>query len=316
MLTFSQIYSIRFSGDGREIVAGTADNTVCVYDLDSQRTILKIPGHTRHVNAVCYGDKSSPHILYSGSDDTTIKVWDRRSLGDNREAGVFLGHREGLTYVDSKGDGRYVLSNGKDQFMRLWDLRKMTPQEQMVRISPESYTTGFEYRWDNYDLADWRPHPYDSSVVTFRGHKVLQTLIRCHFSPPGSSDGHYVYSGSADGCVYVYNLDSTLEAKIDVSKSTAAAFGKGSSGDFVRMGFYGNRVRSGECCVRDASWHPYAPVITATSWDGPTQEEGSCAVFSWNDGLHDDEAEPEMGQVLDCDLESAEPRRSRRRRLS
>ena len=84
---------------------------------------LKLEGHEDHVNAVCFADTDSPHILFSGSDDTTIKVWDRRSMASGREAGVFTGHLEGLTYVDSKGDGRYVLSNGKDQTMKLWDIR-------------------------------------------------------------------------------------------------------------------------------------------------------------------------------------------------
>jgi len=119
------IWSLRFSGDGSEIVAGTSNPSVLVYDLETQRTILRIPGHTEDVNAVCFGDKMSPHILYSGSDDTTLKVWDRRSLASLRPAGMFLGHTEGLTYIDSKGDGRYVISNGKDQTCKLWDLRKM-----------------------------------------------------------------------------------------------------------------------------------------------------------------------------------------------
>ena len=123
------IWSIRFSGDGREIVAGTGDNSVNVFDLDTSKTVLRIPAHGDHVNAVCYVDIASPHILYSGSDDTLIKVWDRRSMSDNRPAGVFIGHTEGLTYVDSRGDGRYVLSNGKDQTMKLWDLRKMMSTE-------------------------------------------------------------------------------------------------------------------------------------------------------------------------------------------
>ncbi|KAK5008805.1 hypothetical protein LTR39_005078, partial [Cryomyces antarcticus] len=141
------IWSIRFSGDGREIVAGTSDRSVFVYDLETRKSILRIQGHDDDVNAVCYGDTSSPHILYSGSDDTTLKVWDRRSMGDGRAAGCFLGHTEGLTYIDSKGDGRYALSNAKDQNMKLWDLRKMMSMDKVDRIRVDQYTTGFDYRF-------------------------------------------------------------------------------------------------------------------------------------------------------------------------
>ena len=131
------IWSLRFSGDGGEIVAGTSDQSVYVYDLEAQRSILRIPGHTDDVNAVCFGDKMSPHILYSGSDDTTLKVWDRRSLSSMRPAGMFLGHTEGLTYIDSKGDGRYVISNAKDQTCKLWDLRNMVSTDDGERINPQ-----------------------------------------------------------------------------------------------------------------------------------------------------------------------------------
>jgi WD repeat-containing protein 23 len=37
--------------------------------------------------------------------------------------GTFPGHLEGITFIDSKGDGRYCVSNGKDQTAKLWDIR-------------------------------------------------------------------------------------------------------------------------------------------------------------------------------------------------
>jgi hypothetical protein len=39
--------------------------------------------------------------------------------------------------------------------------------------------------------------------MTYRGHAVLQTLIRCHFSPSETTGGRYIYSGSADGRIHV-----------------------------------------------------------------------------------------------------------------
>lgn len=116
----------------------------------------------------------------------------------------------------------------------------------------------YEYRWGDYDdAARWFPHPHDNSLVTFRGHRVRWTLIRCHFSPPGSTDSRYVYSGSFDGGVYVWNLDATLAARIDVRGSTGAA-GAGVG----RRRRWGNRLRDEVgTLVRDVGWHPSAPLL-------------------------------------------------------
>lgn len=37
-----------------------------------------------------------------------------------------MGHLEGITFIDTRGDGRYFISNGKDQTIKLWDIRKMS----------------------------------------------------------------------------------------------------------------------------------------------------------------------------------------------
>ena len=42
---------------------------------------------------------------------------------------------------------------------------------------------------------------HDTSVMTYRGHTVLQTLIRCRFSPAHTTGQRYIYTGCATGSV-------------------------------------------------------------------------------------------------------------------
>lgn len=281
------IFSVRFSGDGRELVAGTNASTIIVYDIESRQVLHSFEGHKHDVNAVCFGDKESPHLLYSGSDDATIKVWDRRNLGDSRAAGAFVGHCEGITYLDSKGDGRYILSNGKDQTMRLWDLRMAMSMSDFDEKDPAALTqySLYDYRFQRYNDDLYFKHPHDNSVVTFRGHRVERTLIRCHFSPPGSSDGRYVYSASHSGKVYIYNLDATLAGVIDVREAThetlsavaaeeerqaeAGGHNNGAAAINARNRSRQRRYTHGPLCVRDASWHPTAPILVGKSSRSP-----------------------------------------------
>ena len=56
-----------------------------------------------------------------------VQVWDKRCfVTKGQPAGILMGHLEGITFIDSRGDGRYLISNGKDQTTKLWDIRKMS----------------------------------------------------------------------------------------------------------------------------------------------------------------------------------------------
>ncbi|KAJ6889963.1 hypothetical protein NC651_023668 [Populus alba x Populus x berolinensis] len=120
------IFSVKFSTDGRELVAASSDNSIYIYDLEANTCSLRVPAHKSDVNTVCFADEAG-HLLYSGSDDNLCKVWDRRCfISKGKAAGVLMGHLEGITFIDSRGDGRYFISNGKDQTTKLWDIRKMS----------------------------------------------------------------------------------------------------------------------------------------------------------------------------------------------
>ena len=81
------------------------------------------------VNSVCFADRKNSNIIFTGSDDAHIKAWDRRLIGthmdENKPVGQFLGHNEGITNISSRGDGIYLASNGKDQKLKLWDIRRL-----------------------------------------------------------------------------------------------------------------------------------------------------------------------------------------------
>ncbi|KAJ1555315.1 DDB1- and CUL4-associated factor 11 [Nowakowskiella sp. JEL0078] len=194
------IWSIKFSSDGTEILAGSSlrhAGQACVFlvDVETKQQLKAIQGHQADVNA--------------GSDDTFIKVWDRRTLEKSRPVGVLVGHLEGLTYITSKGDGVSCLSNSKDQTMKLWDTRKMNSTDFFDLISSRvDLSTGFDYRMDRYpgSLIEQK-HPNDCSLVTYTGHSVHRTLIRCHFSPLHTTGQKFVYTGSADGKVRIFPIE-------------------------------------------------------------------------------------------------------------
>jgi WD repeat-containing protein 23 len=189
------------------------------------------------VNAVTFADESG-NLLYSGSDDNLCKVWDRRCLAREKPAGVLTGHLDGITFIDSRGDGRYFISNCKDQTIKLWDVRKMSAS--IKGRQPRFFD--WDYRWMSFPLeARHCKHPNDQSLATYRGHSVLRTLIRCYFSPVYSTGQRYIYTGSSDEYVYIYDVVT---------------------GDIVeKLSWHGS-------IIRDCTWHPYNLTIVSSSWDG------------------------------------------------
>jgi DDB1- and CUL4-associated factor 11 len=189
--------------------------------------------------------------------------------------------------------------------MKLWDLRMVMPSGEFEAIKPHRRATTenhFDYRRGTYDEDDWYQDPHDNSLVTFRGHKVLRTLIRCHFSPPGSTNSRYVYSGSEDGKVYIWNMDATPAGVLDVFEATKNS--RPAHRTYDMIGWDDDVIHNQwRTCVRDASWHPSAPMIVASAWSGYGMSTGTVTAHSWNDGAEDDDAEPKMGARVNEKLE-------------
>ena len=210
------IWSCRWSSDGTRLLCGTSDAAACVHDVERDVTVARHKAHDGDVNAVAWangGDGGDARVYFTGSDDCVVKAWDAR-MAPRVPIGVFLGHTEGVCHVDSRDDGRHLLSNGKDQTVRVWDLRRAWSNEDAAawcRRRPIPVWS-WDYRFMAYPASGW---DFDMArfegtadekttfrarraLQTLRGHRVDQTLIRAYFSPLAHTGGRYVYSGSGD----------------------------------------------------------------------------------------------------------------------
>lgn len=210
------VWSVALSQCGRELIAGTSlEGAVKIMDVERGRELGTGSGHTDDANAVVYAD-ASENVLLSGSDDTCICVFDKRALA-NGAVGVLAGHWEGVCSLAVRGDGYTVASTGKDQCVKLWDLRRSLSPATTERLGAR--LPGWDYRTSEYPLNPTMlpRHPHDTSLVTMHGLAVLQTLIRVRFSPQHSTGQAYVVSGSADGRAYMWSLAGELVGTVACS---------------------------------------------------------------------------------------------------
>ena len=60
--------------DGKQIVSGSYDNSVQVWDDSPGAALQQLNGHTDRVNSVAFSHDGI--YIVSGSDDKSVQVWD------------------------------------------------------------------------------------------------------------------------------------------------------------------------------------------------------------------------------------------------
>ncbi|XP_003738146.1 DDB1- and CUL4-associated factor 11 [Galendromus occidentalis] len=241
---------LKFAPSRDEIIAGTTDSSILFFDLKSLKQTQQITTQAGRIRGLALADPYS-QIFYTGGDDGLIKVWDRRTVqgSDSQPVGYLAGHRNAVLFIDSKNDGRYLISCSHDQSIKLWDIRSMTDKKAIQERRPLQGSIEWELRLVRPNRTDsWAsPASGDASVLTFRTILVDETEIHCRFSPMATTGQRFVYAGCRSGRVKIFDI---LSGKLAMS-----------NGEF---GPY--------ACLRDVSWHPYLPIIKATRLCGFVDE--------------------------------------------
>lgn len=205
------VMELHFNTDGSNIFTASTDHTLGLWDVSTSQRIKKFKGHTTFVNSV-QGTRRGLATLVSGSDDSTIKLWDTRK----KQPIASMNSNYQVTAVSFNDTAEQIFSGGIDNDVKVWDIRKKeiiyvmkghTDTITGMSLSPDGSYLLTNSMDNTLRIWDIRPYaPAERCVKVFMGHQhnFEKNLLRCAWS----SDGNKISAGSSDRFVYIWDTTS------------------------------------------------------------------------------------------------------------
>ncbi|KAG0173902.1 hypothetical protein DFQ30_006733 [Apophysomyces sp. BC1015] len=141
-----KVYAAKFAADSNKVVSGSHDRTLKVWDLQKgncMRTIFTFSS----CNDLCLVDADG-QTLVSGHLDGNLRLWDTRTGNGIKElTGIHTGQ---ITSVSMAPDGSTVLTNSRDNTLKITDLRMY---DIVQTFQAETYRNGINCPDGNYIAA-------------------------------------------------------------------------------------------------------------------------------------------------------------------
>jgi hypothetical protein len=126
------VHSVAFSPNGKQVLSGSYDDTIKLWDIVNGKEIKTFSGHSSLVFSVAFSPDGNQ--MLSGSNDKTVKLWDAAS---GRIIRTFSEHTGGVYSVAFSPDGKQAISGSNDGTTRIWDISTGKEIAQFIAFSGE-----------------------------------------------------------------------------------------------------------------------------------------------------------------------------------
>ncbi|KAL7530169.1 hypothetical protein ACHAXR_003344 [Thalassiosira sp. AJA248-18] len=228
------INDVAWSPTASYLATASDDKTLRLWSAETGEAFVEFRGHTNFVFSCKFNPQSN--LLVSGSFDETVKLWDVRC---GECVATLPAHSNPVTGVDFNRDGTCIVSGSYDGLVRIWDTAtgeclktvyaEGNPPVGGVRFSPNGrfvLSGTLDSKLRLYDVSGGRGRGtfgngyggLHSNRAQPRGGKCSKTYVGhknskfCAFAAFLSANPkrQCVVSGSEDGKVYLYDLQSRL----------------------------------------------------------------------------------------------------------
>lgn len=218
-----EISSIAFSPvDKNILVAGSYDDTVCIWDIAKSTKIHILEEHTDAVNSVAFSSDGTKVV--SGADDTKIIIWNATT---GEVINTLEGHSDWIQSVQFSPDDLQIVSASVDNTVCVWDAVAGQSIEHLEGHSTWVAAVALSPKGDFIVSAS---HDYTIGIWNSTTGQLVKYLEDghdgCINSVAVSSDNLWVVSGSDDETVLIWDINSgkvikTFEGHTDSINSVA-----------------------------------------------------------------------------------------------
>ncbi|AUT00698.1 hypothetical protein CLI64_09970 [Nostoc sp. CENA543] len=195
------IQNLIISQNGKLLATASADKTVKIWDIPTQKLLLTLKGHQDRVTSIIFSPDNQ--TIVSGSADKTVKIW---QLSNGKLLRTITGHQDVITSLNFSPDGQILATGSDDKTVKIWRISDGKLVKKLlghglaiasVKFSPNGKILA-SASWDN-TIKIWQL-PDGKLMQTLTGHTDGVTSITF------TADSQILASGSADNTIKFWDI--------------------------------------------------------------------------------------------------------------